>query len=69
MWTQADHQKRRDLERLDTWRSAASRDQVSECYCGLRSACPLWRRYSPAQRTACSLDKRATAQALWMNGM
>ena len=59
---------------LDPDRSRA--DQIAElrraveaCYCGLGPACPLWRRMTPEQRTACSLDQRATAQRLWINGM
>lgn len=55
--------------RLDAKRIAELRRAVKECYCGLGPACPLWRQFTPAQRAACSLDKRAVAQALWMNGM
>lgn len=54
---------------LDAKRIAESRRAVKECYCGLGPACPLWRQFTPVQRTACSLDRRAVAQALWMNGM
>ena len=42
---------------------------VQECYCGLGPACHLWREMTPEQRTDCSLDKRAYAQRMWMNGM
>lgn len=69
MWTQTSDQQLLDRVRRDTIRSAKFRQLVSECYCGLGPACPLWRQFTPAQRAACSLDKRATAQALWMNGM
>lgn len=69
MWTQTSDQQLLDRVRRDTIRSAKFRQLVSECYCGLGPACPLWRQFTPAQRVACSLDKRATAQALWMNGM
>ena len=48
---------------------AELRRAVEECYCGLGPACPLWRQMTPEQRTACSLDQRATAQRLWINGM
>ena len=48
---------------------AELRQAVAECYCGLGPACPVWRQMTPAQRTACSLDMRATAQRLWINGM
>lgn len=55
--------------RLDAKRIAELRRAVKECYCGLGPACPLWRQLTTAQRAACSLDKRAVAQAQWMNGM
>ena len=48
---------------------AELRRAVEACYCGLGPACPLWRRMTPEQRTACSEDQRATAQRLWINGM
>jgi len=48
---------------------AALRWAVEECYCGLGPACYVWRQMSPEQRTECSLDKRATAQRFWKNGM
>jgi hypothetical protein len=48
---------------------AELRQAVLECYCGFGPACPLWRRMTPAQRSACSFDKRATAQYMWKNGM
>jgi hypothetical protein len=48
---------------------AALRRAVEECYCGLGPACWAWRQMSPEQRVQCSLDMRATAQRLWMNGM
>jgi len=47
----------------------ALRRAVQECYCGLGPACPLWRQMTPEERTACSLDQRATAQRFWINGM
>lgn len=48
---------------------AELRRAVEECYCGLGPACPLWRQMTAQQRTECSLDQRATAQRLWINGM
>lgn len=45
------------------------RRAVKACYCGLGPACHLWRQFSPDERLACSLDKRATAQYEWKNGM
>jgi hypothetical protein len=48
---------------------AELRNAVEECYCGLGPACHLWRQMSPDERVDCSLDKRATAQRLYMNGM
>lgn len=69
MKTQANDRDVMDQARLDADRIAALRQAVSECYCGLGPACHLWRQYSPEQRVACSLDKRAVAQAQWMNGM
>jgi hypothetical protein len=69
MWTEANDQKLVDKVRRDMARFAAFRALVNECYCGLGPACPLWRDFSPAQRAACSQDKRAVAQARWMNGM
>ena len=48
---------------------AELRRAVQECYCGLGPACPAWREMSPEQRVQCSLDMRATAQRLWVNGM
>lgn len=53
----------------DTERIAALRQAVAACYCGLGPACHLWQAFTPEQRVACSLDKRAVAQAMWMNGM
>lgn len=69
MWAHTNEQRPLDKLRRDAIRSAKFRELVSECYCGLGPACPLWRKFTPAQRAACSLDKRASAQALWMNGM
>ena len=48
---------------------AELRQAVLECYCGFGPACPVWRQLTPAQRKACSLDKRASAQYFWKNGM
>jgi hypothetical protein len=48
---------------------AELRRAVAECYCGLGPACPAWREMTPEQRAECSLDMRATAQRLWINGM
>ena len=48
---------------------AALRLAVEQCYCGFGPACPLWRKMTPAQRLACSFDKRATAQYFWKNGL
>ena len=48
---------------------AELRQAVQECYCHLGPACHLWRQMTPAQRRACSLDQRASAQYLWKNGM
>jgi len=48
---------------------AELRRAVKACYCGLGPACYLWRQFSPEERVACSLDKRATAQYQWKNGM
>lgn len=45
------------------------RRAVKACYCGLGPACYLWRQFTPEQRLACSLDKRATAQYLWKNSI
>jgi hypothetical protein len=58
-----------DPKRPKAEQIAALRRAVEECYCGLGPACNLWRQMSPEQRVDCSLDKRAVAQALWMNGM
>lgn len=69
MTTQANDRDVMDQARLDAERIAALRQAVRECYCGLGPACPLWRQFTPEQRVACSLDKRAVAQAQWMNGM
>ena len=67
--TQASERNENDQVRLEAERVAALRQAVEECYCGLGPACHLWRALSPEERRACSLDKRAAAQALWMNGM
>ena len=48
---------------------AELRRAVKACYCGLGPACYLWRQLTPEQRLECSLDKRATAQYLWKNGV
>ncbi len=48
---------------------AELRRAVKACYCGLGPACHLWRQFTPEERLACSLDKRATAQYLWKNGV
>ena len=48
---------------------AELRRAVKACYCGLGPACSTWRQLTPDERLACSLDKRATAQYLWKNGM
>ncbi len=40
-----------------------------DCYCGLGPACPVFRQMNPAQRAACTRDKRQTAQWFYMNGM
>jgi hypothetical protein len=48
---------------------AELRQAVKACYCGLGPACFLWRQLTPGQRIECSLDKRATAQYQWKNGM
>lgn len=69
MTMQADDRDGGRQAHLDGDRTAALRQAVRECYCGLGPACHLWRQYSPEQRVACSLDKRAIAQAKWMNGM
>ncbi len=69
MMNQASDRETRDQAQLKAARTAALRQAVKECYCGLGPACPLWRQFTPAQRAACSLDKRAVAQAFWMNGM
>ena len=45
------------------------RQAVRECYCGLGPACPIWLDMSPAERKACSSDKRASAQLLWKHGV
>jgi hypothetical protein len=58
-----------DPQRPKAEQIAGLRQAVRECYCGLGPACSVWRRMTPAQRTACSLDKRATAQYLWKNGV
>ena len=67
MTTQAT--ERDEQARVKAERAAAMRQAVKECYCGLGPACHLWRAFTPEQRIACSLDKRAVAQAMWMNGM
>lgn len=48
---------------------AELRRAVKACYCGLGPACYLWRQLTPEQRVECSLDKRATGQYMWKNGM
>jgi hypothetical protein len=45
------------------------RQAVLACYCGLGPACPIWNEMSPAERKACSSDKRASAQLLWKHGV
>lgn len=67
--TQVREGNAKDQVRLDAARIAELRQAVKECYCGLGPACHLWRAFTPEQRRECSLDKRAVAQALWMNGM
>lgn len=67
MMTQANEQDQQ--ARVKAERVAALRQAVKECYCGLGPACHLWRAFTPEERAACSLDKRAVAQAFWMNGM
>jgi hypothetical protein len=44
------------------------RQAVRECYCGLGPACEIWRKMTPDERAACTRDKRAYAQLLWMQG-
>ena len=40
-----------------------------DCYCGLGPDCELFRLMTPAQRVACTRDKRATAQSFYRNGV
>lgn len=40
-----------------------------DCYCGLGPACQYFRQMTPAERVACSRDKRQTAEAYWKGGM
>lgn len=67
MWTNKDSVI--DPNRPKAEQIAALRAAVKACYCGLGPACYLWRQLTPDQRLSCSLDKRATAQYLWKNGM
>jgi hypothetical protein len=69
MTMQASQESAAQGVRPSSEQTAALRPAVRECYCGWGPACPLWNQYSPEQRVACSLDKRAVAQAQWMNGM
>jgi hypothetical protein len=69
MNTQPNDRERTDQAQWKDMGVAALRQAVKECYCGLGPACPLWRQFTPEQRAACSLDKRAVAQAFWMNGL
>ena len=58
-----------DLNRPKAEQIAELRRAVKACYCGWGPACYLWRQMTPDERLACSLDKRATGQYLWKNGM
>jgi hypothetical protein len=40
-----------------------------ECYCGLGPACPVFLLMTPEERTACTRDKRRTAQSFYRNGV
>lgn len=47
----------------------ATDDLVYECYCGLGPACPIFGLMNAEQRTACTRDKRRSAQSYYRNGL
>ncbi|MBI3567074.1 MAG: hypothetical protein HY084_02570 [Gemmatimonadetes bacterium] len=49
----------------------AMADEIGEyeCYCGLGPACPVFLLMTPDERTACTRDKRRTAQSYYRNGL